>query len=80
VNWRKSLEGRSENIFHMKKLLPWSNLSLEEFESHYQNPKNKAELDDYKLQVFFPPKIPKVCFESQDRAMQLLIVKCLGYK
>jgi len=64
----------------MKRLLPWSNLSLEGFESLCRSSESKAELDDYKHKVFFPPKIPKVCFESQDRAKQLLTVKCLGYK
>ena len=64
----------------MKKLLPWSNLSVEEFQSLYENSELKGQLDDYKHKVFFPPKIPKACFDSQDHAMQLLLVKCLGYK
>ncbi len=58
----------------MKKLLPWSNLSVEEFASFYQNPEFKTQLDDYKHKVFFPPKIPKICFDSQERAMQLLTI------
>jgi hypothetical protein len=64
----------------MKKLLPWSNLSFEEFESFYKNPEFKAQLDDYKRRVFFPPKIPKICLDSQERARQLLTMKCLGYR
>jgi hypothetical protein len=64
----------------MKKLLPWPNISVEEFQSLYENSELKSQLDNYKHKVFFPPKIPKVCFDSQGHAMQLLIVKCLGYK
>jgi hypothetical protein len=74
------LAARSENIFNMKRLLPWSNLSLEELQSLYENAELKSQLDGYKQKVFFPPKFPKACFDSQDHAMQLLIVKCLGYK
>jgi hypothetical protein len=64
----------------MKKLLPWSNLSFEEFQSIYKNPELDSQIADFKKKAFLPPQIPKACFDSQDRAWQLLLIKCLGYK
>lgn len=66
----------------MKKLLPLARFpqTLKEFRFLYNDPKLRKQLDDLKTKVLFLPEIPKICYESQSRAIDRLIMQAWGVK
>jgi hypothetical protein len=65
----------------MKRFLPWPDESLAALRTLLKNdPKLNAQVDAAARSFLVPPKIPKECFDSQERALSELNNKACGMK